>query len=144
MQRVLGREVYGQQEQIAWSIVVATQGIVGLIDQLLNSNEYLEAFGYNTVPYQRRRVLPGRAMGEMPFNLKSPRYDKYYRRKLGFPQFVWQVSVRSYKTQGQQTTAGHPSQFLDMARSLSAQGNPPQRLSTANIDIEKSVPYRES
>ena len=143
VQRVLGRDVYSQQENIAWSIVVATKGIVGFIDDLLNSAEYLEAFGYDTVPYQRRRVLPGRAGGEMPFNLKSPRYDAYYRRKLGFPQFVWQATVRSYKPQEQQATAGNPNQFLNMARSLNPQGNPPQRLSTANIDIEKSVPYRQ-
>jgi phycobilisome rod-core linker protein len=143
VQRVLGRDVYSQQENIAWSIVVATRGIVGFIDALLNSEEYLNAFGYDTVPYQRRRVLPGRSQGETPFNLKSPRYEAYYRRKLGFPQFVWQATVRSYKPQEQQGGAGNPSQFLDMARNLNPQGNPPQRLSTANIDIEKSVPYRQ-
>jgi phycobilisome rod-core linker protein len=143
VQRVLGRDVYSQQENITWSIVVATKGIVGFIDALLNSDEYLSAFGYDTVPYQRRRVLPGRSKGETPFNLKSPRYDAYYRRKLGFPQFVWQATVRSYKPQEQQGGAGSPSQFLNMARDLNPQGNPPQRLSTANIDIEKSVPYRQ-
>jgi phycobilisome rod-core linker protein len=143
VQRVLGRDVYSQKETIAWSIVVATKGIVGFIDNLLNSAEYLDAFGYDTLPYQRRRVLPGRSTGELPFNIKSPRYDAYHRRKIGFPQFVWQATVRSYLPQEKQVSAGNPNQFLDMARSLSPQGNPPQRLSTANIDIEKSVPYRQ-
>lgn len=49
VQRVLGRDVYSEREKIAWSIVVATKGTVGFIDQLLNSEEYLEAFGYNTL-----------------------------------------------------------------------------------------------
>lgn len=142
VQRVLGRDVYSQQEKIAWSIVVATKGIVGFVDQLLNSDEYLEAFGYEIVPYQRRRVLPSRAEGETPFNIKSPRYDEYYRRQLGFPQFVWQASVRSYNPSGK-VTAGNPAQFRDMARSINATGNPPQRISPFNIDIEKSVPYRQ-
>ncbi|MEX0271290.1 phycobilisome rod-core linker polypeptide [Leptolyngbyaceae cyanobacterium UHCC 1019] len=144
VQRVLGRDVYGQQEKIAWSIVVATKGIVGFVDQLLDSDEYLEAFGYDTVPYQRRRILPGRAEGERPFNITSPRYNEYYRGKLGFPQFVWQTTVRSYVPQEQKAVAGSPSQFLNMARNLNPQGNAPQRISALNIDIEKSVPYRKN
>ncbi|HEY9644131.1 MAG TPA: phycobilisome rod-core linker polypeptide [Coleofasciculaceae cyanobacterium] len=143
VQRVLGRDVYGQQEKIAWSIVVATKGIVGFVDQLLNSDEYLQAFGYDTVPYQRRRVLPGRAEGELPFNIKSPRYDEYHRRQLGFPQFVWQSTVRGFTPQEKKPAAGSPALFLNMARSLNPQVNPPQRLSAANIDFEKSVPYRK-
>jgi phycobilisome rod-core linker protein len=143
VQRVLGRDVYSEREKIAWSIVVATKGIVGFVDQLLNSEEYLNAFGYDVVPYQRRRVLPGRAEGELPFNIKSPRYDAYYRAKLGFPQVIWQTTVRSYVPQDQKAQAGSPSLFLNMARSINARGNQPQRISAVNIDIEKSVPYRK-
>lgn len=143
VQRVLGRDVYSEREKIAWSIVVATKGIVGFIDALLNSEEYLAAFGYDSLPYQRRRVLPGRAEGERPFNITSPRYDEYYRRKLGFPQFIWQTTVRSYVPQEQKAVSGSPSQFLNMARSINPQGNAPQRISALNIDIEQSVPYRK-
>lgn len=96
VQRVLGRDVYNEREKIAWSIVVATKGIKGFVDDLLNSDEYLQAFGYDTVPYQRRRVLPGRVAGETPFNIKSPRYDSYHRAKLGFPQIIWQTTVRGF------------------------------------------------
>lgn len=142
VQRVLGRDVYSQREKIAWSIVVATRGIVGFIDDLLNSEEYLDAFGYDIVPYQRRRVLPSRAEGERPFNIKSPRYDEYYRGKLGFPQVVWQTTVRSYIPQDQKPTAGNPALFLNMARSINAKGNPPQRISATNIDYERAVPRR--
>ncbi|WP_427158621.1 phycobilisome rod-core linker polypeptide [Aliinostoc sp. HNIBRCY26] len=142
VQRVLGRDVYDNREKLAWSIVVATKGIKGFVDDLLNSNEYLDAFGYDIVPYQRRRVLPGRSEGERPFNITSPRYDEYYRAKLGFPQFIWQTSVRTYASPDRQPKAGSPSLFLDMARSINPQVNAPQRLSVQNIDIERSVPYR--
>lgn len=142
VQRVLGRDVYNNEEKLAWSIAVATKGIVGFVDQLLDSPEYIEAFGYDTLPYQRRRVLPGRTEGERPFNIKSPRYDEYTRRKLGFPQVIWQSTVRSYVPQDQKAKTGSPSLFLDMARSLNARGNTPQKLSTANIDIYGSVPRR--
>lgn len=143
VERVLGREVYNEREKIAWSIVVATKGIVGFIDQLLNSEEYLDNFGYNTVPYRRRRVLPGRAQGDLPTDIKLPRYDDYYRAKLGFPQIIWQTQVRRYVPQDKTPKAGDPSLFLSMAQGIDPQGNPPQRISPYNIDIEQSVPYRK-
>ncbi len=143
VQRVLGRDVYDNREKLAWSIVVATKGLKGFVDDLLNSDEYLEAFGYDTLPYQRRRVLPGRTEGERPFNIKSPRYDEYYRGKLGFPQVVWQTIVRSYVPQDKQAKAGNPSLFLNMAQSINPRVNPPQKISALNIDIAQSVPYRK-
>lgn len=143
VQRVLGRDVYSQREKIAWSIVVATKGIKGFVDELLNSDEYLDNFGYDTVPFQRRRVLAGREKGDTPFNIKSPRYDGYYRAVVGFPQIVWQNEVRSYVSQDRKAQAGDPSLYLDMARSLSsAQGNVSARVSALNINIDALVPRR--
>ena len=142
VQRVLGRDVYSEREKIAWSIVVATKGIKGFIDELLNSDEYLENFGYDTVPYQRRRVLPSREGGELPFNIKSPRYDGYYRAQLGFPQIIWQTQVRTYIPQEQKPKAGDPALYLNMARSIKAQANPIPVVSAMNISLDK-VPYRK-
>ena len=77
--RVLGREVHGDQERIAWSIVIANQGLEGLVDVLLNSAEYMDNFGLDTVPYQPSRVLAGHARSQLPFNQKAPRYNAYWR-----------------------------------------------------------------
>jgi phycobilisome rod-core linker protein len=77
--RVLGRSVHGDQERIALSILIAEKGLPGLVDHLLNSREYLEAFGHDQVPHQRSRVLAGRAQGVLPFNQQAPRYDAYWR-----------------------------------------------------------------
>ncbi len=143
VQRVLGRDVYSEDEKIAWSIVVATKGYGGFIDELLNSEEYLEAFGYDTVPYQRRRNLPGRDQGELPFNIKSPRYDSYYRGILGFPQIVWQNEIRRFIPQDKKPKAGDPANFLPAARSLeSAKGNTTPRVATGNLDYMSKVPRR--
>jgi phycobilisome rod-core linker protein len=142
VQRVLGRDVYSEREKIAWSIVVATKGIQGLVDQLLNSDEYLENFGYDTVPYQRRRNLPSRELGERPFNITSPRYDEYHRAILGFPQIIWQNAIRTYKPQERTSKAGDPSLYLGMARSIAPKGNPTPRVSALNVDMNK-VPYRK-
>ena len=79
VQRLLGREVNGEKEKIAWSIVLVQEGLTGLVDALLNSSEYMSTFGVDTVPYQRRRVLAGRPMGNTPLNISLPRYGAYWR-----------------------------------------------------------------
>lgn len=142
VQKVLGRDVYSEREKIAWSIVVATKGIRGLVDELINSQEYLDNFGYNTVPYQRRRVLHGREQGELPFNIKSPRYDGYHRAQLGFPQIMWQNEIRRYTPQEQKAKAGDPSLYTDLARSISPKVNSVPKVSAQNIDYLSKVPRR--
>lgn len=77
--RVLGRAVHGDQERLALSILIAQTGLPGLIDHLLDSQEYLEAFGLDQVPHQRSRVLAGQSRGSRPFNQQAPRYDAYWR-----------------------------------------------------------------
>lgn len=77
--RVLGRPVHNDKERISLSILIAQHGLQGLVDRLLDSPEYLENFGLDTVPYQRSRVLPGRAQGDQPFNQQAPRYDRIWR-----------------------------------------------------------------
>lgn len=142
VQRILGRDVYSNREKIAWSIVVVNKGPQGFIDDLLNSEEYLNTFGYDKVPYQQRRVLPQRNVGDTPFNLKTPRYGEYHRSQLGFPQMIWQTSVRRFVPQEQQAKAGDPSQYLNMARQMPVPAAPPSRVPLANLNIATTVPYR--
>jgi phycobilisome rod-core linker protein len=144
VEKVLGRAVYSEQEKIAWSAIVMSKGVQGFVDDLLNSEEYLENFGESTVPYQRRRKLPSRATGEMPFNIKSPRYDAYHRSQLGFPQTIWQSVVSNYVSYEKQPKPGDPSTFMRMARSIgSASGNAPGRVAVDSIDYASKVPYRK-
>lgn len=84
VQRVLGRNVYGEQEKIAWSIILATKGLNSFVDALLNSEEYQDNFGDNTLPYQRRRILPHQNKGEVTF-AHMARYGTDYRDKLPKP-----------------------------------------------------------
>jgi phycobilisome rod-core linker protein len=80
VQRLLGRQVYSDRETIAWSIVLATKGLNGFINELLESDEYLDNFGEYTVPYQRRRILQQRAEGEVTFAHEA-RYGADYRNQ---------------------------------------------------------------
>ena len=118
IQRVLGRDVYSEREKMAWAVIVGSKGIEGFVDELLNSDEYLDAFGFATVPYQRSRCLPGRSLGAVPFNVRSPRYDAYYRMKLGFPKVSWTATLRSYKAPDRMPKEGDPARFMALARAI--------------------------
>lgn len=145
VQRVLGRDVYSEAEKLAWSIVVATKGIEGFVDLLLASDEYLDAFGFDTVPFQRRRSLPGRDQGALPFNIKSPRYEAYTRAKLGFPKLIWNAApVRSFRAPVGQPKLGDPALYMDLARSLAVSPPPPPRVSTGEMNYLAMVPNRDA
>ncbi len=81
IQRLLGRNSYGDREKLAWSMVLATQGLPGFVDALQGSEEYLSHFGSDRVPYQRRRILPQHERGELPF-ARTTRYGEDYRTQL--------------------------------------------------------------
>ncbi|MDZ8065681.1 MAG: phycobilisome rod-core linker polypeptide [Nostoc sp. DedQUE08] len=97
VQRLLGREVYNEGEKLAWSIVLASKGLHKFIDDLVDSEEYMSNFGYNTVPYQRRRILQGRSLGELPF-ARIARYGEDYRNKLLLPMRRKQVEPFNLQT----------------------------------------------
>ncbi len=79
--RLLGRDVHNERETQAWSIILATKGLNGFVDALLDGDEYSSNFGDDIVPFQRRRVLPQRSAGELPHQ-RMPRYSAEYRIRL--------------------------------------------------------------
>ena len=80
--RVLGRPVYGADEQRSWAIVIAEKGFSGFVDAILDCPEYINRFGYDGVPEQVNRKLPGRAIGEIPIYQSLPRYGESWRDRL--------------------------------------------------------------
>ncbi|KAF3883880.1 MULTISPECIES: phycobilisome rod-core linker polypeptide [Nostocales] len=117
--RFLGRSTYGKDEQIAWSIVIATKGLNGFIDALVDSDEYLQNFGDDIVPYQRRRFK------DRPFNLVNPRYADYWRNQqlsitLGGTSY-YQATVSGQSVQ-RGVRGSIPYNFLTMAASIAPGG----------------------
>ncbi|MEA5549869.1 phycobilisome rod-core linker polypeptide [Anabaena cylindrica UHCC 0172] len=112
LKRFLGRAAYNKDEEIAWSIVIATKGLHGFIDALLDSSEYLENFGDDIVPFQRRRY------GSRPFNLVNPRYNEYWRDTQNIRGLAGR-SFYSTRTSGTLTTEdirkAIPANFFAMA-----------------------------
>jgi phycobilisome rod-core linker protein len=113
LKRLLGRASYNKDEEIAWSIKIATLGWGGFIDALLNSEEYQTNFGENTVPFQRRRYK------DRPFNLVTPRYGDYWRDRQEADRHKW----------------GDINNFLEMANSIKIKTVTYTPVSTANIKI---------
>jgi phycobilisome core-membrane linker protein len=60
--RLLGRPTYGRQEINAYFDLCAKKGLYALIDAIIDSVEYAEAFGEDTVPYERYLTPGGVAM----------------------------------------------------------------------------------
>lgn len=60
--RLLGRPTYGREEMNRYYDISATKGFYALIDEIIDSSEYIEAFGENTVPYERYITPRGFAM----------------------------------------------------------------------------------
>ena len=114
LKRILGRAPYNKDEEIAWSIKIATKGLSGFIDALVESEEYQTSFGDNTVPYQRRRFK------DRPFNLVTPSYAGYWRDKLETERYKW----------------GDVRNFLELARSINPKpASQNVTVQTANIKI---------
>ncbi len=51
--RLLGRPTYGRQEMNKYFDICAKQGFYALVDAIIDSKEYEQAFGEDTVPYER-------------------------------------------------------------------------------------------
>jgi phycobilisome core-membrane linker protein len=60
--RLLGRPTYGRSELNQYYDLCARKGFYALIDAILDSDEYLETFGEDTVPYERYLTPRGWAM----------------------------------------------------------------------------------
>lgn len=56
--RLLGRPTYGRQEINSYFDTCAKKGFYALVDAIIDSKEYEEAFGEDTVPYERY-LTPG-------------------------------------------------------------------------------------
>ncbi len=63
--RLLGRPTYGRQEMNAYFDICAKKGFYALVDAIMDSVEYNEAFGEDTVPYERYLTPAGLSMRTM-------------------------------------------------------------------------------
>ena len=97
--RLLGRPTYGRQEMNKYFDIASKTGLYGLVDALIDSAEYTEAFGEDKVPYERyltpgglqlRSHRPGKVF-EGDFNAKVEKKAK--------PRFIELGAVSEMRTE---------------------------------------------
>lgn len=138
LKRLLGREPYSQDEKIAWSIKIGTAGFHGFVDALIDSEEYSQVFGDNTVPYQRKRMV------NRPFTF-LPRYGEDYREVAGTAKTDWRITLENFynrKYEERNRPAGDPRSFISVAAAIAPKGNYAQNIRAADIDYLNKVPRR--
>ena len=63
--RLLGRPTYGRNETNRYFDICAKKGFYALVDALMDSQEYSDAFGEDTIPYERYLTSAGLSMRMM-------------------------------------------------------------------------------
>ena len=63
--RLLGRPTYGRKEINYYFDICAKKGLYALVDAIIDSQEYNEAFGEDTIPYERYLTPAGLSLRNM-------------------------------------------------------------------------------
>jgi phycobilisome core-membrane linker protein len=94
--RLLGRPTYGRQETNKYFDICAKQGFYALIDAIIDSVEYAEAFGEDTVPYERYLTPAGVSLRNMRVGSATEKAAKI--EPVGTPRFIELGQVTETRT----------------------------------------------
>ena len=97
--RLLGRPTYGRQENNKYFDICAKQGFYALIDALIDSPEYSEAFGEDTVPYERYLTPGGVALRSLRVGSIAEDIVATKVEKEETPRFVQLGEVKEMRTE---------------------------------------------
>ena len=95
--RLLGRPTYGRQETNRYFDICAKKGFYALIDALIDSPEYSEAFGEDTVPYERYLTPGGVALRSLRVGSVAEDIAKVEKEET--PRFVELGTVTETRTE---------------------------------------------
>ncbi|MGK7876397.1 MAG: phycobilisome rod-core linker polypeptide [Xenococcaceae cyanobacterium] len=97
--RLLGRPTYGRQEMNEYFDICSKKGFYALVDAIIDSSEYGEAFGENTVPYERYITPAGLQLRSLrPGTLNKEDFGIRVDREVT-PRFVELGSVQDMRTE---------------------------------------------
>jgi phycobilisome core-membrane linker protein len=96
--RLLGRPTYGRQENNKYFDICSKKGFYALIDAIIDSEEYSQAFGEDTVPYERYLTPAGVALRKL--RVGSIREDVGTKvDKQETPMFVQMGAITESRTE---------------------------------------------
>ncbi|MDY6783527.1 MAG: phycobilisome rod-core linker polypeptide [Cyanobacteriota bacterium] len=97
--RLLGRPTYGRQEMNRYFDLCAKKGLYALVDEIIDSKEYEEAFGEDTVPYERYLTPSGVQLRSQRLgNLKEDSFAVRVDKEVA-PRFVQLGAVEATRTE---------------------------------------------
>lgn len=85
--RLLGRPTYGRQETNKYFDIASKKGFYAIVDAIIDSTEYSEAFGEDTVPYERYLTPAGLALRKMRPGSMRPDTGAKVQKEIT-PRFV--------------------------------------------------------
>ncbi len=97
--RLLGRPTYGRQETNRYFDVCAKKGFYALVDALIDSPEYSEAFGEDTVPYERYLTPGGVALRSLRVGSIAEDIVSSKIEQSEAPRFVELGAVKEMRTE---------------------------------------------
>nr|YP_009244048.1 phycobilisome core-membrane linker protein [Gelidium elegans]AMK96290.1 phycobilisome core-membrane linker protein [Gelidium elegans] len=117
--RIIGRPTYGRQEINQYFDVVYKQGYYQMIDFMMDSSEYNESFGENTVPYDRyltpsalaSRSLRSKTIIQMPNNVGLRSQDNLVAKFISLGQSKKNLSVEAINKKIRQGVSARRDQY---------------------------------
>jgi phycobilisome core-membrane linker protein len=95
--RLLGRPTYGRQETNKYFDICAKKGFYALVDAIIDSPEYSEAFGEDTVPYERYLTPAGVSLRGLRIGSIADTGTKVEKQET--PRFVELGQVTQLRTE---------------------------------------------
>jgi phycobilisome core-membrane linker protein len=137
--RLLGRPTYGRSEMNQYYDLCSKQGFYALIDTILDSDEYLETFGEDTVPYERYLTPRGWAMRSL---LKPIPWSQAQLNRQGTAGEVVAQKIREDKERLSRLATETNGSITN--QTIKAESIPPQTVSNPNPVIPKTEPNESS
>ena len=94
--RLLGRPTYGRNETNGYFDICAKKGFYALVDAIIDSQEYGEAFGEDTIPYERY-VTPG-GLSQRMMRVGTIGNTGIMTKQVTTPRFVELGAVNATRT----------------------------------------------
>ncbi|TVP64533.1 MAG: photosystem I reaction center subunit X [Nodularia sp. (in: Bacteria)] len=97
--RLLGRPTYGRQENNKYFDLAAKKGFYAVVDAILDTTEYSEAFGEDTVPYERYLTPAGVSLRQLRVGSIREDVGTGKVEKVETPRFVELGTVTENRTE---------------------------------------------
>lgn len=138
--RLLGRPTYGRQETNKYFDICAKKGFYALVDMLIDSPEYNDAFGEDTVPYERYVTPAGQALR----SFRAGTVESTGVRPIEKPETPRFVELGSVSMQrGDQEVAKRTGQGVSPIRSQSKIFKLTSLANKANLKLVTQAAYRQ-